>query len=524
MKKVLVVLTILVLVAGLAFADVALKGKFVGTYTFDFTKDKESQYYNPADKSTFKLTLAADSKELTGDSGVYAKAAVSIDVSYDSAGYASGKRAIKNYYWSNYSSDFDGALVLSLDTAEIVGEKWSLDLINTLNGVDYAKDGFDSEFFAGYATADKKYYFPTYGYSQKLAKKSWTVPGVTFNYDGFKVSVGYNNKYVKEQHTEGKDWYDAHFEKSLLVAAETKEFDFNGFKLQAFVGYSQGNSWEKFEWIPETHDEGGYFVPGHWSDLATPAYALGITTEKNLTGSVKAAYETEDVTASVAADVGRVSGDETVYFDVAANVSVKPVVFDFYFAKKATLGFTDKYAEYHVVDTVDNFMSMQAVVTLADVIENVPVTVTANAKNVLNAADLSVSVNTTAVENFDITVYFKDFLKKAAKQQRLGADVEFTGIEHVTLSASAYYSFGWKELYLGAGAEYAADMFTVGASVGFDKVVDEDAVYGFDVTASSDKLVQNATLAAEFAWDADCVVKDLWNYGRYLTLSCTIAW
>jgi hypothetical protein len=487
MKKVLVVLTILVLVAGLAFADVAIKGKFVGTYKFDF--ENETQNYNPKKgESTFKLTLAADTKELTGDSGVYAKAAVSIDLSYNSAGYASGERTTK-LKWAGYPAvdDFDTALTvcLSLDTVEIVGENWSLDLIHTLSGVDYAKDGFDSKFagaFADFMTSDKKYYYASYGYSQKLAYDENTVRGVTFNYDGIKVSAAYNNRRALPA-----DLY------SLLFAVETKEFDFNGFKLQAFAGYSEGNE-------------------------------LGIDTTKNLAASVKAGYETEDVTASVAADVGRVSGDETVYFDVAANVQVKPVVFDFYFAKDVTLSFVDKYDEWHYVGSIENFMSIKAVVALADVIENVPVTVTATAKDVLNDADLSVSVNTTAVENFDITVYFKDFLKKGSNKQKLGADVEYTGIENVTLSAGASYSFGGKVFDASVGAEYAHEMFTASVAAAIEKEADDDALYGVDVKVSSDKLVANAKLEAEFAWDVDWLVKDLWNLGKYFQISCTIEW
>ena len=499
MKKLLVVLTILVLVAGFAFADVAIKGKFVGTYTFDFTKDQESQYYNPADKSTFKLTLAADTKELTGDSGVYAKAAVSIDVSYDSAKYPGGVTGVE-YRWSNYSNNLDGALVLSLDTVEIVGENWSLDLINTLNGVDYATDGFDKGFVP--SIADKKNYYPTYSYSQKLAKKPWTVPGVTFNYDGFKVSAAYNNKFVEAK----TGVYGNHFEKSLLIAVETKEFDFDGFKLQAFAGYAQGNKWLK---------------------SGATTYALGIEAEKVLTGSVKAGYETDDVKASVAADAGRVSGDETVYFDVAANVQVKPVVFDFYYAKKASYGYVDKYGAYIPLAPVDNFMSMKAVVALADIIENVPVTVTVKAKNVLNAAILSLSVNTTAVENFDITVFFNDFLKKAgAYQQNLGASVEYTGIENVTLSADVSYSLGDKVFDLAVGAEYEAEKFTASATVALEKYgADAELQYGLNAKISSDKIVSNATLAAEFVWDEFYpLIKDAWNFGKYLSLSCTIAW
>ena len=78
MKKFLVVLTILVLVAGSAFA--AISGSVTAQYDFDFSA-KEVSYNAFGTNGKFEFELKADTTEVTGANKPYAT--VTVAISYD---------------------------------------------------------------------------------------------------------------------------------------------------------------------------------------------------------------------------------------------------------------------------------------------------------------------------------------------------------------------------------------------------------------------------------------------------------
>jgi len=489
MKKILVVLTILVLVAGFAFADVT--GRVTAQYKFNFL-NKTAGYSTPNNLAV-ELTLDSQAGGFTGEKYPYVKveadAIITTDNAYDSA---TGEQVDEDYsdnlnwgwgmptFWSR----------VRIKTFAIVGENWEVNLLKVAIGADYATDAIDSKIFAyGYDdqnTGAYTYRAPSFSFSAPVNN----VYGVTVTYDGYKVAFGYNNAN-----------FDAENQSTILIGAETKAIELGeGLTAQAAAS---------FKALPT--------IPNRTKAAAA---------------SAKVAYEADEVKASVAVDAGKISGDEKISFDVAVNVKYAPVTFDFYYATKA-----DAYGYRHLATSksdygapVEKLLSMKAVVALGDVVENVPVTLTATASNILNDStanldgkNYSVSVNTTAIENLDLTVYFKDMLKKADKgknQQKLGAKAVYTGIENVKLTGAVSYAFGGKVLDASVAAEYTAELYKVAGTVAIEKIADADVLFGGVASISSDALVEGATLKAEFAWDANALIKD--DETKAFTVSCAV--
>ena len=219
---------------------------------------------------------------------------------------------------------------------------------------------------------------------------------------------------------------------------ETPEFSVNGLTLQAAVGASRRVD----------------------SEAGKKFHDLAINT------SAKVGYATDVLSVAVAADFDALkpSKDDNridPYFDASAKVVFAPVTVDAYY------GLNGKTAK-----------------------DNEGLT----SKQKLLAHRLSAQV-TTDLAAFDVpvklTVYGKDMLN--AKD--FGAKAE-VAIDAIKLGANGGYKFEDKNYYLGASVEYAHDLFTAKAEVGFNNVVDKKDAAQLTLKASveSDAIIPGATL------------------------------
>ena len=443
MKKSLVVLLIVVLAVGSAFA--AISGKFTGKYAIDFDK-KEAGYTkgNP----DFDFTLYADTKETANEGNVYAKLAVSAkfgaytsDPVY-SSGIGYNWTITKKNDTTKEVADIESQWSLSVTEASINGADWKLDLVSTMNTANYAADGIDTLTSGDYSAA--------YGYSLKLADKTSTIPGTTLTYKGYKLGTGFNGPLADAT--------------SAIVSVETADLAFNDFTAKAFAGYSK-----------------------QVNDI-------------RVAGSVKAAYS--DV-ATVAADFGYTK--EKFDADVALNVKYAPVTVDAYFATAASATVKDDKDNKVAENTIANLLSAKIAADLATY--EVPVKLTVTGKNLLNdARNFDVVAETTYVADTTLTGYFKNILsskKVGAKAEYTGieattltGEVSYTiGTKTLAVSADAEYEADLYTATFGAGLTYVdAAELTLSAGISSEKLV-SGATLSLDY-ASGDNILAAGNIGA----------------------------
>ncbi|HCG63335.1 MAG TPA: hypothetical protein DIW48_06525 [Sphaerochaeta sp.] len=204
-----------------------------------------------------------------------------------------------------------------------------------------------------------------------------------------------------------------------------------------------------------------------FASVVTPDFALGDgltlafgaagrlanVAGNSASGSVKGAYEMDDVTASVAADLIYDGGLEA---EVAVNAVIDPVTLDVYFA---TLD-DSAAGEEAYDDGVDNILSAKAAF---------------------------------AVDKFDIEVTAKDILNASI----LGVSVDFAATEAISVNVNGGYTLmGVNEAawYAGAGATYTAEKYV--ASV--EGTYASDETLAVEASIESEVLVDGATLSLSY--------------------------
>jgi len=492
MKKLFTVLAVL-LVASVAFAAV-ISGTVKAQYAFDF--DKRQLSYAKPGVGGLDATLNFDPTEaiIVGDAEathIEAKVVAGVDFAFQSENnhdddyHALQAKADWN---SSYNDDYvifnsiDGGVYgvkLALDTFKIVSKNWTVDLKGSL-GLDFAKSAIDSYLFhEDYEEENTQYY----SFDNSI-KGNHNVKATFLGY-----SVGFGLTTSSKVFTP-EDWTDA---VAFGLTATTPDYAFGDFTVKAGVGYTvKDNDWA-------------------------------------FSASAKAAYATDKVSVSGAYDAYVENKSDTfVKNDVALNVAVAPVTVDVYFNNEgATV--TDKYEKYFLRATKDlpivdsNYLSTKVVVDIAKVAENVPVTVTLTGSNLIGDETqvLDAEATTTIVPNFKFGAYFKDWCDfengayadgGAGKHRKVGATVEFTGVENVTLTGELAYAFARKDdnkaLFANVGAKYAHELFNAEAKVALKKAYDKDAKLGATVKGSSTKLVDGAELYAKLQFDLNKVIDD----------------
>ena len=535
MKKFLVVLTILVLVAGSVFADIS--GKVEASYKFAFATERadksivwgsNANYEKPGTgKVDASFTLDSQSAGLTGEGMPYVDLAVSAKIagfySYSSE-HANTKNVkdLTKVTWTIKVAKFD-----------IVGDGWKLNLLNAKGAaLDLAVSAIDYETFNWYTPEQNDAYY-TYANAFDYAD------GVTLSYKDFIVGVGFNSSDIRDRNA------------AITLEVATPEFTFDAVKVQAGAGFTQTGfvpagdtvgemvlvskaatkGAKNVYWLAESDsaevkiDANGYTYPafpGVYYKITTKPGNLG--GEKQFGGSVKVSYDA-DVKASVAIDLGKRSTDDKVKFDLAANLQVSPVTVDVYFVNEGVT-VTDAKGVVNGGDPIalgyEKYLSARAIIALGDVIENVPVKLTITGTDLLNDdRAISVEANTTAVKDFDITVSANSILQKS--DFNLAAEVVYTGIENLKIDAGVEYTFDAKLLAINVDTEYTAEKYTAKGGA-FIATNFTDMIFGGDISVESDKLVNGATLKAEFDGFAVGNYSDK-NYHvgvSTLILSCTV--
>lgn len=492
MKKLLVVLTILVLVAGFAFAT--LSGSVEAKYKFDFL-DETATYTMHGKNAKFTFSLSTESATSEGSNKPYATVTVSIaasgdvnkidaDLSYNNGAY---EYTIANLFdawtWKFKLSDF-----------RIVGENWEIDLIKAIGVGDYAKsawevDGDDDAIDAPWTFGKDK--------------------GITVTYEGYKVGL--------------------HLDRNELLAttfnlrAESKEIALaEGVTVQAAAAL-------------------GYFKEAE----ADAEIEFGF--------SVKGAYAADGIAVKGAVDLQKVG--ENFDADVAAAVEVAPVAIDAYYATTLqadpvyALGEKDDYLSVRAIVDVEKIAENVPVkVTLYG--ENL-----INDGRLLGIKEEGKFGKVSEDAQFGIypSLYRDgdDYGLLWFANASAGYDVA----ENVTVRGGAglfdfvekvdddKFAFGWYAF--NAGADYKHDLFKAAADVYLAKAFatgsdDGDLMASFKATVSSDKLVENAVLSASLVFDEKGAAEaysftrtlDEFNTqdagpdegtGNYLVLSCKVS-
>lgn len=504
MKKSIIVLLVMALVASFAFAaEPTFSGSVTTSMSYDFDGNHDygfnAEAARPSTTAQFKFSFDKISltKGSTGENKPYAEIEGTATVKADDVVLQQGVAGKPNV--TSVSSAFTLKLEAKITKANIVGESWTLDLLKAVAGSDYAKAAIDLT-----KDSDKKMVGLDYVYGYDKAA------GVTLTLDKYgKVAVGL---------TGDKNGVNA----SVFAETAADLLKFDDFAFQAAGTYT------------------------------TKAVAGG--QDNKVGASVKGAYTAEKLSASVAADFGK---DGDFMADAAANVAYAQdefsVTADAYYATAATAVDTKTEA---VIRTEYNYLGAQVVTDITAAKTDV----TVQAFDLLNdpakiggakgKKTVNVIAHTTIVENLDLTVSGLDLVNDAREvsveatytgienvelgayglelihTQDLGVDVVYTGLENITLAGGVEYVIADKDFGVYAQVDYAADLFDCYARAEFAKTFGVDgANLGVSCGVSSTKLVDNATLSLTYAaLDADgLTTNDVLNssYGKVVA-ACTV--
>lgn len=530
MKKLFTVLAVL-LVASLAFA-VTFSGNVKAQYTFNF--DKKTIGYGAPGFGAVDAAFKWDTGTVTvgGESDTHIDFAASAsfegfynisgdhDKGYDPAykyGKRDGKTGVKysagtatiifsgldSYGTENYNA-FRGLLKLSVDTFKIVGKDWEVNFLGSV-GLNFAKSAIDSEEFHEYTIEDN-----TVAYSFDNSVKGNHNLAVTA-LGGYKFGFGIGTEVLKTNWNRrgtgdaGLKYDSLDSALNFALTATTPEYDFNGVKAKFGAGYQVAdNAWT----------------------LAASAQASYAADKWSLGGAVDA-------------DLAKKAKEDEAFLrnEIAVNFGFAPVAVDLYWNNeggKAKDKFYDYFADKTGLEVKygKNYLSAKVVVDVAKVAENVPVTVTLTGKNLVNEnkQNLAVEAETTIVPNFKFGAYFKDWFDQTTTGHRkLGATVEFTGVEKLTLNAEVAYKFAKldenKKFMALVGASYAHELFTASAAIACDKVYDQEVLFAAKAAVVSKTLVEGAELSAKayFNLNNSEILDEGSNATNKLALACKVS-
>ena len=566
MKKFLVVLTILVLVAGSAFA--AISGSVTAQYDFDFT-EKEVSYNAFGTNGKFAFELKADTTEVTGANKPYAT--VTVAISYDGEVKKQDSDSLLiwddgAYYYLLAGGTAEWSLTVS--NFKIVGENWEVDFTKAIGAGGYAVSAWEKDDNKGNKTESHSLH--TYW----AFKES---EGVTFTYDGFSVGIaassfagaaidgGYYVTYLTL-----KDVND------IKIANETTAIPEGTY----LVGLPLGaDAALKAEWEAVEVAKGivvdnlpvweGYYIVKYDAikldatsrfDLRAEskdlALAEGLTAK--FAGAVgyskvadneatidfgfaaKADYASEKVTANVGLDLQYVGKEFNV--GVAATVKVAPVTVDAFFAKEVLYSGSRHY-------TKENYLSLRAVAVID------PVTVTVVAEDLVND-DRLLGVKEEGTfgklsENAQFGIYPSFGSDNLVYFANAGLGYEVVENLKATVNAGIAKDFVDNVLAFKVGAEYEHEKFSADAGVYLATGIGEKTTFygkelkvSFEACVSTDKIVENAVLSANLVfnekaalnvYDATHQIDDVtkgynswkdtsdWALRNALTLSCKVA-
>ena len=468
MKKFLVVLTILVLVAGFAFA--AVTGYVEAKYTFDFTGTKLLTYDINGKHSKVSFSVSTEQAKVNGSNKPYATVTVDVELSAEFDELEDRLEYADGYAWAD---DFDidsFAFGVVLSDFRIVGENWEIDFLKAVGVGDYAKSAWE---VGGYKDGKK---------TNAALDAAWSFgksKGITVTYDGYKIGVSAERREADKA--------------KIALRAESKE-----------LTLAEGVTGQVAFGIGASEKAG--------EDMS---FDFGI--------SAKAAYATDDVTVNGAVDLQNVG--EVLSVDVAAKVAVKPVTVDAYYANKV------KDTSYrYFFDSVDDILSVRVALALDPVTVTVYGENLLNDDRILAVKEEGKFGALTEDAQFGIMPSLGSEDIKAGlwfANAGVGYDVQ----ENLNVNAHVgyerlYVKYDDHKAHLSglafqAGAEYKLEKVTLTADAYVGKMFAESVVgkessdlyFATVIGAESDSLVENAVLSATLYLDKNGVV-DLYDSTR----------
>ena len=386
-------------------------------------------------KITFDVDLATMNAEDVSEGDIYAsiKGSLGLRLVSDQDGIGTGNPLA-------WDSNFVNAFYGTIDEAKIAGANWYV----SLKGVaDFAKSAIDT--WTAKNDMDDDWGFFKADYDKNA---TWKVgydkaPGVEFGIYDFIFGVGFKANAVQ------KPDVDLFNEKTFTLYAKTPEIAvIDGLTVQAGATYA-------------LQDAGYPVKPTQEEEGDKEINAFGV--------SAKVAYTSDLLSASVATDMGYDALAEEFGADIAANLSFDFVGVDFYYATAAANsgvdGDPDTKVDYADGAKVEDLLSLQAKLDLTGF--NVPVGLTLTGKDLVNAQDLSATVDLT----------FGSF----------------------KVSPTVGYVVDTELFSTGVAVEYACDYFTAKAETnietGFEK---DDLVWDASASIENTTLIPGATI--KLAW------------------------
>ena len=406
MKKISAVLLVLVLVGSVAFAS------FTGSATteFGFNLDNGEYGFDNSTSVTIDVALMEALGEAKGEGDIYADISASLSFTFSNADASDLDPVVAA---SNVLAiDGDEALVplyvtFEFDHAKIVGDDWYVGILGALGAPNFASSAIDE--WEEAADGDDG----LWGYLSEKATHNADfessvsdLPGLEVGYMGYKLGLGVKGDVNDEEY-------------GFYGAVETPEFDVADGLLVSFG------------------------AAGLLSD-----------SDKAVSGSAKAAFETDEYSASLAADMNY--DDDTFDFEVALAASYDIFSMDAYYATRAM--FDGSLTN----NAIDNLLSAQVVVDLD------PMKVTVKGLDLVNDQDLS-------------------------------ANVEYQVSDELLVGFGGGYVIGTEDLSVSADLTYEVDMYKAYLEADFGYNLDtEDDSLELVLGVESTTLVAGATLYGEW--------------------------
>ena len=512
MKKTIAILLVAIMAVGSVFAG------FSGKASLGFGGNLDTGEFGFIDKSAkvnFDIDLATASAEQIADGDIYASIKASFGLKLltgektynDGDPYADFNGAL-TFLGSDVSvGAFNLAVIADITEAKIAAENWYVSILGLSDAPNFAESAIDT-----YTVEDG---YDKYGMPRDDFDKAYNygvafekAPGVEVGIFDYVFGVGLLGDYDDDKDAKLEDKLD------FSLYAKTPEYNLSGIILQAGAVYSYAG--DPVE--------------------ANVKNALGL--------SGKVGFANDTITATVAADMGfnlEEEGKDVFDMDLAANFGWNFITVDAYYATTAKSGETPAPEKNDLDKTTasykDDVLSLQAKFDLNAM--NVPVAITASVKDVLNTVEIGADVEVTAIENLTISAnagyvintvdaYDKD-LNDAAKdadifmgQWKVGADVEYDfGFAKVAAGVSAK-NIGY------ADADSNYDLLSSDVQKKEAKDIVNQVILGASASVSTDTLIPGATL--KLAWeDADDLLSiykynsdaEKYNFGK-ITASCAI--
>jgi len=396
MKKISAVLLVLVLVGSVAFAS------FTGSAEVNFGFDLDSTDYGFQNvvELTSDLVFFEKLAETAGSGDIYAEIKAELTLGFDFE-----EEANEHDVFSEIVGNVE------ITSAKIIGDDWHLGILGAMGAPNFASSAIDED------EEEDALDFDPSDYVKKAA-------GVEVGYAGYTLGISvpmYNPDDDTDvwNNLEAKDYY-------LFGSITTPDFDLVDGLTMSFGAAGQ--------------------LSNHAGNSAS--------------FSMKGAYEMDDMSASVAADLVYDAGLKA---EVAVNAVIDIVTLDVYFAS-----LDDSVA------TTDS---------------------TVNAYNDGNENILSAKA-AFSIEQFDIAVTGKDLLNASI----LGASVDFAATDEISVNVNGGYTLmGTEEgaYYVGGGATYTADKFVASTALTYNS----DETIEVEASVESDALVSGATLSLGYETD-----------------------